>query len=85
VNKLFFSSKVVDWIKILATAVKFSWYHNYERSIVVDEDREKIDTMIADLHDQAFSNTFPDSTQGFREAMREFWILNYTIENCRLK
>ena len=57
----------------------------YERSIVVDEDRKKVDSMIGNLNEKAFSNTFPDSNEGFRKAMREFWILNYTIEHCRLK
>jgi hypothetical protein len=71
-------------VKILASAVRYSWFTNYERSIVVDEDRKKIDCMIEDLYSKAFSEAFPDTNQGFREAMREFYILNISIENCRI-
>jgi hypothetical protein len=70
---------------VLASAVRFSWYHNYERSIITDEDREKIDLMVGNLYTQAFNGTFPNSNQGLRAAHREFWILGQEIEKAIVK
>ena len=77
--------QVEEWIKILSRAVCLSWFHGLDRDIVIDEDREKIDGMIVDLRAQALEGFFGNTNESLRLAMREYWVLSYTIENARLK
>ena len=81
----FLNFKVHDWIKTLARTVRFAWSRDEDRLLLVDEDREKIDTMAFDLYNKALNEYFDNTDQGLREAMREFWLLGHAIDFARLK
>ena len=78
-------SKIEEWIKTLSDAVGISWARDADRGRFVDEDKEKIDTMVRDLRHKALTGFFENSNQGLRHAMREYWLLSYTIDHARLK
>ena len=50
-----------------------------------DNDKQKIDNLIIDLDQKAYSGFFENSPEGLRDAMQEFAVLSMNIENCRLK
>ena len=52
---------------------------------MVDEDRIKIDAMIVSLCNKAINEDFENDNQGLRHAMREFWLVGYTIDQARYK
>ena len=53
---------------------------------MVDSDKEKIDNLIIDMDQKAYSGViFENSPEGLQDAMLEFEVLSFHIQNCRLK
>ena len=53
---------------------------------MVDSDKEKIDNLIIDMDQKAYSGViFENSPEGLQDAMLEFEVLSLHIQNCRLK
>jgi hypothetical protein len=69
----------------VADAVSWSWFFGTDRVRVIDSDKAKIDNLIMDLDQKAYSGFFDNSPQGLQDAMDEFALLGLNIENCRLK
>ena len=70
---------------MVSDVVSWSWFFGEDRIRVIESDKEKIDNLVIDLDQKAYSGVFENSPEGLQDAMHEFAVLSLNIENCRLK